>query len=76
MAEAAEMAWAEKATCAEREEEDGGGGVGSTVTSPLPFYSEITTNLSRWLRSGNGGADLAAHVSTPRESWLPLRTVI
>jgi hypothetical protein len=69
------MAWAEKTTSAEREEEDGGGGVGSAVTSPPPFYLEITVDLSHWLRSGNGGANLAAHVSAPRESWPPLRAV-
>jgi hypothetical protein len=49
MAKAAEMAWAEKATSAEREEEDGSGGVESTITSPPPFYLEVTADLSRRL---------------------------
>jgi hypothetical protein len=44
--------WAREATAIERKEEDGGSGVGRTVTSPLPFLSELwefTIDLSRSL---------------------------
>jgi hypothetical protein len=33
-------------------------------------------DLGRSLQSGSGRADLATHVSTPREPWPPLCTVI
>jgi hypothetical protein len=44
--------WAREATAIERKEKDDGGGVGRTVTSPLPFLSELwefMINLGRSL---------------------------
>jgi hypothetical protein len=37
---------------------------------------KIIVDLGRLLGSGNGGADLAIHASTPWEPRPPLRTVI
>jgi hypothetical protein len=62
-----------------REEEDDGGGVGWTDyhSAVILFHLwKITANLSHSLRSGNGGANLAVHASTPREPRRPLCTVI
>jgi hypothetical protein len=51
-----------------RKEEDDGGGVGWTIFPSVVILFhlwEITANLSRSLRSGNGRADLTVHVSAP-----------
>jgi hypothetical protein len=51
---------------------------GGLITPPLSFLFhpwKFTVNLSRSPRSGNGRADLAIHVSAPREPRPPLRTV-
>jgi hypothetical protein len=62
-----------------REEEDDGGGVGWTIypSAVILFYFwKFTADLSRSLRSGNGRANLAVHVSAPQGPRRPLCTVI